>query len=104
MADTSAGSAGLPDRPKEGKQGKAEKQPKEKKPPKEKQVPKEKQQGKGKEQGKSKEQGNIDTKSLSVTRAEDLGLWYSEMITKAGIVSYYDVQDMYWPFLVTKLC
>jgi hypothetical protein len=45
--------------------------------------------------GKQTKAGNADTKGISVTRAEDLGLWYSEVLTKAGIVSYYDVQDMY---------
>jgi len=43
---------------------------------------------------KEKQAGNIDTKGLTVTRSEDFALWYTEMITKAGIVSYYDVQDM----------
>ena len=41
-----------------------------------------------------KQAGNIDTKGLTVTRSQDISLWYIEMITKAGIVSYYDVQDM----------
>ena len=43
---------------------------------------------------KEKQAGNIDTKGLTVTRSEDIALWYIEMITKAGMVSYYDVQDM----------
>ena len=66
---------------------KAPKPAKEKKPPKEKQPPKDK------SAAKDKSAPNADTKGLSVTRAEDLGLWYSEVLTKAGIVSYYDVQD-----------
>ncbi|KAI1174171.1 hypothetical protein F4777DRAFT_589367 [Nemania sp. FL0916] len=37
---------------------------------------------------------NIDTKGLTVSREQDIALWYTEMITKAGIVSYYDVQDI----------
>ena len=45
-------------------------------------------------QRKEKQTGSVDTKGLSVSRSEDLGIWYSEMLTKAGIVSYYDVQDM----------
>jgi len=45
--------------------------------------------------GKGKHSGNTDTKGLTVTRSEDLGLWWSEMLTKAGIVSYYDVQGCY---------
>jgi prolyl-tRNA synthetase len=49
--------------------------------------------GKEKAAGKDKAAGNVDTKGISVTRAEDLGMWYSEVLTKAGIVSYYDVQD-----------
>ena len=32
---------------------------------------------------------------LTVSRSEDLAQWYSELLTKAGIVSYYDVQDMF---------
>jgi hypothetical protein len=48
---------------------------------------------KGKQQ-KQTPTGNTDTKGLTVSRSEDIGLWYSEMLTKAGIVSYYDVQDM----------
>lgn len=43
---------------------------------------------------KEKQGGNVDTKGLTVTRSQDISLWYTEMITKAGIVSYYDVQDM----------
>jgi hypothetical protein len=49
---------------------------------------------KTKKQPKEKQAGNVDTKGLTVTRSQDISLWFTEMITKAGIVSYYDVQDM----------
>ncbi len=41
-----------------------------------------------------KKAGTTDTKGLTVTRAQDFGLWYTELVTKGGIISYYDVQDM----------
>lgn len=41
-----------------------------------------------------KKAGATDTKGLTVTRAQDFGLWYTELVTKGGIISYYDVQDM----------
>jgi hypothetical protein len=90
--------AAIPDRTKAPKPAKQKKLPKDKQP-KEKQPAKDKQAGKQKEAGKDKSAPNADTKGLSVTRAEDLGLWYSEVLTKAGIVSYYDVQDMCRPVL-----
>ncbi|OCK91926.1 uncharacterized protein K441DRAFT_698166, partial [Cenococcum geophilum 1.58] len=42
---------------------------------------------------KEKRAGNIDTKGLTVTRSRNLATWYTKTITKAGIISYYDVQD-----------
>jgi prolyl-tRNA synthetase len=82
--------AAVPDRTKDKKPPK-EKKPKEKKPPKEKKAG-----GADKPAGgKDKAAPNADTKGISVTREQDLGLWYSEVLTKAGIVSYYDVQDTF---------
>lgn len=69
----------------------AAKKPREPKKPKEAKKPKEDKMAKKPKENKA---GNVDTKGLGVTRAEDIGLWYTEMITKAGMVSYYDVQDM----------
>lgn len=62
---------------------------------------KEKAEKAGKGGGKQKKEtaaGNVDTKGLTIKRSDDLGLWYSEMLTKAGIVSYYDVQDTWKDF------
>ncbi|XTI83861.1 hypothetical protein V2W45_1364157 [Cenococcum geophilum] len=44
---------------------------------------------------KEKRAGNIDTKGLTVTRSRNLATWYTKTITKAGIISYYDVQGCY---------
>jgi prolyl-tRNA synthetase len=79
MADAS------PDLAVRAKPSKANKPPKLDKPPKVDKMAK---------KPKEKQGGNVDTKGLAVTRAEDIGLWFTEMITKAGMVSYYDVQDM----------
>ncbi len=50
--------------------------------------------GKTGKKPKEKQAANVDTKGLTALRSQDIALWYTEMITKAGIVSYYDVQDM----------
>lgn len=81
---------------------KVEKKEKAEKPAKQPKQKKDKQAGGNQKQGGKDKQagGNVDTKGLTVTRENDLGLWYSEMITKAGIVSYYDIQDMYHRALI----
>jgi hypothetical protein len=52
-----------------------------------------KQNQKPKGDQKPKGQGNVDTKGMTVTREEDLSTWYTEMLTKAELISHYDVQD-----------
>ncbi|KAH8812630.1 prolyl-tRNA synthetase-like protein [Xylogone sp. PMI_703] len=47
----------------------------------------------GKQGQKPEEKGNIDTKGINVSREEDLSSWYTEVLTKAQLISYYDVQD-----------
>ncbi|KAI0910706.1 hypothetical protein F4823DRAFT_589261 [Ustulina deusta] len=51
--------------------------------------------GKTGKKPKEKQAANVDTKGLTALRSQDIALWYTEMITKAGIVSYYDVQGCY---------
>ena len=46
-----------------------------------------------KQDQKPADRGNLDTKGLTVTREEDLSLWYTEMLIKAQLISNYDVQD-----------
>lgn len=50
---------------------------------------------KGKPAAAADAKGNADTKGLTVTRTEDLGRWYAEMLVKGKICSFYDIQGCY---------
>jgi prolyl-tRNA synthetase len=79
MADTTEAGAAVPERAKKEKKEKKEKKDKPAQKPKE----------------KKPAAAPVDTKGITVKKADNLADWYQQMISKGEFISYYDISGCY---------
>jgi prolyl-tRNA synthetase len=81
MADPAEASTAVPDRSKKEKKEKKEKKDKPAQKPKEKKA--------------AAPVAQVDTKGITVKKADNLADWYQQMISKGEFISYYDISGCY---------